>query len=207
MTGFPAPVLADVDGTLVDSQAIQIWAWTRWASGHGLDAEPFVNGHGLRIEEKLERFAPHLSASTEVPRLVALTAACPLGAAALPGAARLLETTPRLALVTSGTRPLILRLLEGAGLPLTPVIVSAEDVKRGKPDPEPFLTGARRLHVEPADCIVLEDAVAGVLAGVAAGMTVIAVTTTTDAEALREAGAHDVVRDVAAFLGAEESSV
>jgi sugar-phosphatase len=193
-------VLSDVDDTLIDSSAVQAWTWAKWAAEHHLDAQPFVVSHGLRIEEKLMRFAPHLSAATEAARIVEIAAACPFGATALPGAADLLATTPRLALVTSGLRAVILPQLRHAGLIPPRVFVTAEDVTQGKPDPEPYLKAARLLGTAPELCVVLEDATAGVRAGIAAGMTVVAVTTTTAPAALREAGALLVVANVAAFL-------
>jgi sugar-phosphatase len=193
-------VLADVDDTLIDSSAVQAWGWRTWAKGHDLDATPFVNTHGLRIQEKLLLFTPHLDADKEVERILEIAADCPLIPAALPGAAHLLATTPKIALVTSGARIVTLTNLALAGLSVPDVVVTADDVRRGKPDPEPYLTAAARLRVPPSDCIVLEDAIAGVAGGAAAGMTVVGVTTTTNADALREAGASLVVPDVAAFL-------
>jgi len=194
-------VLSDVDDTLIDSSQTQSWAWTKWAEGHGLDPFPFITAHGLRIEEKLALYAPDLDPKTEAVKLVALVAECPIKATALPGARQLLATTPTLALVTSGLRAVVLPQLEAAGLgPLPPVIVAAEDVTHGKPDPEPYLTAAVMLGVDPAECLVLEDAPDGVRAGVAAGMKVVGVTTTSSRVALRAAGASRVLPDVERFL-------
>lgn len=197
----PYAVLSDVDDTLINSQATQHWAWTRWAEGHGIDPRPFVTTHGLRIEEKLRLHAPHLDPEAESASLVSLAAECPYRATALPGAQRLLDTTPTLALVTSGLRAVVLPQLAAAGLePLPPVIVAGEDVTCGKPDPEPYLTAARLLGVSQADCVVLEDAPDGVRAGIAAGMKVVGITTTTSPVTLREAGASRVFPHVEAFL-------
>jgi sugar-phosphatase len=194
-------VLSDVDDTLINSRKTQGWAWAKWAAGHRLDPMPFLTTHGLRIEEKLERFAPDLDPVAEAASLVALAARCPFKASALPGAQELFASTETLALVTSGLRAVVLPQLEAAGLaPLPSVIVAAEDVTSGKPDPQPYLIAASMLGVEPADCVVLEDAPDGVRAGVAAGMKVVGITTTTSPLALRSAGASRVLTDVARFL-------
>jgi sugar-phosphatase len=194
-------VLSDIDGTLLDSRETERWAWGAWARRYGLDPAPFTTTHGLRIEEKLARYAADLDPVIEAERLVSLAARCPLKATALPGALQLLNTTPAVALVTSGKRAIVLPQLAGAGLaPLPPVIVAAEDVHMGKPNSEPYLTAAGMLGVVPACCTVLEDAPAGVRSGVAAGMAVVAVTTTTPAAELWKAGARLVVPDVATYL-------
>jgi sugar-phosphatase len=114
------------------------------------------------------------------------------GVVALPGAAALLRAGLPLAIVTSCARELATVRLAAAGLPDPAVLITADDITRGKPDPEPFLTAARRLGATPGACVVLEDALAGVAAGKAAGMTVIAFTTSHTADELTAAGA-DVV--------------
>ena len=120
----------------------------------------------------------------------------------LPGAARALDAlvaTGRCAIVTSCTRDLALARLRAAGLRAPDVLVAAEDVVRGKPDPEPFLLAARTLGVDPSRCLVVEDAPAGLRAGRAAGMTTLAVSTTHAADELAADGlAHHVVPDLAA---------
>lgn len=200
-------VLSDVDGTLMHSGETERWAWTEWAVQHGLDPAPFIGAHGLRVQEKLERYAPHLglNPATEGRQLAALVQRCPLTPTALPGALELLASTPALALVTSGRRDIVLPQMAAAGLrPLPQVIVADEDVYLGKPSSEPYLTAAVMLGVVPEQCIVLEDAPAGVLAGVRAGMAVVGVTTSTPAAELRDAGARLVVPDVAHFLWAQQ---
>lgn len=198
-------VLSDVDGTLLDSRHTEHWAWSRWAERYALDPTPFVASHGMRIEEKLASYAPGLDPAVEAARLVRLAARCPFKATALPGALALLNTTPTLALVTSGKRDIVLPQLADADLaPLPPVIVAAEDVEMGKPNAEPYLTAAAMLGVVPDQCAVLEDAPAGVRSGVAAGCFVVGVMTTFPAAILFEAGARLVVPDVAAFLRERE---
>jgi sugar-phosphatase len=102
------------------------------------------------------------------------------------------------AVVTSCTRPLALARLRAARLPVPDLMVTSERTARVKPDPDPYLLGARELGVAPADCVVLEDAPAGVAAGRAAGMRVVAVRCSHDDHALR--GADELVDDVATFL-------
>ena len=105
------------------------------------------------------------------------------GVVALPGAVEALAALPagRAAVVTSCSRPLALARIGAAGLRVPDAVVTADDVRRGKPDPEPFLLGAERLGVAPQDCLVVEDAPSGLAAARAAGMASLAVTTTTDA--------------------------
>jgi sugar-phosphatase len=121
------------------------------------------------------------------------------GIAALPGAAELLRTIPpnKYAIVTSATRALAEVRLRAAGLPVPANLVTARDVQRGKPSPDPYLMGARILGVPPVECVVIEDSPSGVRAGKAAGARVVALrTTATDAE-LQEAGADWIVKDCA----------
>lgn len=105
---------------------------------------------------------------------------------------------PPIAVVTSCTRPLALARLGACRLPIPRVLVTAELTERVKPDPDPYLLGAERLGVAPADCVVLEDAPAGIAAGRAAGMRVVAVRASHhDAELV---DADEIVDDVAGFL-------
>jgi mannitol-1-/sugar-/sorbitol-6-phosphatase len=122
------------------------------------------------------------------------------GLRALPGARELVQSVPagRFAIVTSASRPLAESRLRAAGLPVPEVLVTADEVNSGKPDPAGYLRAACLLGVDPAHSVVLEDAPAGVEAGVAAGMTVIGVLTTNPASALRDA--HSRVPNLAALL-------
>jgi mannitol-1-/sugar-/sorbitol-6-phosphatase len=199
------PVLADLDGTLIDSRKIEAWVWTKWAAGHRLDPAPFLANQGVRVADLLARFAPHIPA-TEAALIAEMALACPLAADPLPGAAQLLlEPGAPFAIVTSGAAALARGLLAGAGFLPPAVMVTADDVIRGKPGPEPYQLAAALLDVSPRDCVVLEDTAVGVAAGVAAGMTVVAVTTTEEATALHQAGARLVVPDVAGFLRCREA--
>jgi mannitol-1-/sugar-/sorbitol-6-phosphatase len=174
-------VLFDLDGVLVDSTAYVEQQWRRWASARGLRPEPFLRVcHGRRALETIRMAAPDLDAEAEVKAFVPAeeTETGPMGP--LPGAVRLLDTLPRRswAVATSGVRPIATARLRRAGLPVPPVLVCAEDVTRGKPSPDAYLLAARELGVSPPDCLVVEDAPAGVQAARAAGMTVVGITTT-----------------------------
>jgi len=131
--------------------------------------------------------APHLDAEAEVKRIEKMEAEDQDGVVVMPGAAELLTSIPegRWCVVTSGTRYLATSRLKHANLSLPRILVSADDVSKGKPDPEPYLTGARLLGMKASDCLVIEDAPAGILAARAGGMKVIGMTSTYPASALR----------------------
>jgi sugar-phosphatase len=196
-------VLFDLDGVLVYSEPVVVRTWRRWAARHGLDLPDLVSrAHGRRSIETVREVAPWLDAEAEVEWLSDVELADGDGLAALPGAARLFEAIPsrQRAIVTSGGRALAAFRLRAVGLTSPEVLIAAEDVEHGKPAPDGYLAAARRLDAEPGECIVIEDAPAGIAAGRAAGATVIAVATTFLAAELRQA---HVVIDSLASLGAE----
>ncbi len=169
-------ILSDLDGVLVDSGDSVERIWREWALAHGLDPiEVERASHGVPSRQVIARVAPHLGAA-EAVRVDALHAA--VAVEALDGAAELLALGA--AIVTSCSAPLAAARLESAGLAVPDVLVTVDDVARGKPHPDPYLLAARRLGVEPSGCLVIEDAPAGIAAGNAAGMTVWAVATTHD---------------------------
>lgn len=185
MAGLPLftcdAILFDMDGTLVDSTAIVERQWRRWAARHGIDPEPIlVVAHGRRTIDTLREVAPELATANEASRFDDEEAADSQGAMAVAGAAALLRSLPdeRWAVVTSATAALARERLRAVDLPLPRVLVSADDISNGKPHPEGYLAAARLLGVRPSRCIVLEDTPPGLDAGRAAGMPVIAVTTT-----------------------------
>jgi mannitol-1-/sugar-/sorbitol-6-phosphatase len=187
-----AAILFDLDGVLVDSTGSVTRQWQRWAEEQNLDPQKVVEiAHGVRTIEIVRKLAPHLEAEAEVVRLEKREADDHLGVAVMPGAAELLKAIPegRWCVVTSGTRYLATSRLELANLPTPKVLVSADDVSRGKPDPEPYLMGARLLKMNPAECLVIEDAPAGIRAAHAGGMKAIGITSTYPASALQEADA------------------
>jgi sugar-phosphatase len=201
-------VLFDLDGVLVDSTGVVEAVWRDWATDRGLDGNELMRvAHGRPAKEIVARYAPHLSADKEVGLLEEREAADMSALVAIAGARELVRSLPpgSWAVVTSGTAPLATSRLEGIGLAPPAVLVTADDVSRGKPDPEAYLRAADALQVVPADCVVIEDAPAGVEAGIAAGMRVIAVTTTFAAADL--ARAHAIVatlEQVAARVTGEE---
>ena len=196
----PRAVLSDLDGVLVDSAAVIEQTWRGFADRHGLDPDEVVAaGHGRRSIDLIRLVAPHLDAEIEAANVEREEIAQTTGLRPLPGARELVDAVPaeRFAIVTSGSRALALARLRAAGLPVPAVLVTAEEVDDGKPHPAGYLRAAELLGVDPAHSVVLEDAPAGVEAGRAAGMTVIAVLTTNDASALTKA--HSGVRDLRAL--------
>lgn len=197
-------LLFDLDGVLVNSTACVERTWRRWAAQHELDAEAVLCvAHGRRTVETVSLVAPHLDLDREVAALAAAEAEDVAGIAEVTGARALLAALPAdtWAVVTSGVRAVAESRLRLTGLPLTAVMVCADEVARGKPDPEGYLAAARRLGAHPSECLVIEDAPAGVDAARSAGMRVVALTTTHAAPALRAA---DVITSA---LGAIEVAV
>jgi sugar-phosphatase len=187
-----AVILFDLDGVLVDSTGSVTRQWRRWAEEHNLDAQKVVEiAHGVRTIEIVRKLAPHLGAEAEVKRIEKREADDQEGVAVMPGAAELLKAIPegRWCVVTSGTRYLATARLKLANLPTPQVLVSADDVSKGKPDPEPYLMGAKLLGMKPAECLVIEDAPAGIRAAHAGGMKAIGITSTYPASELQEADA------------------
>jgi mannitol-1-/sugar-/sorbitol-6-phosphatase len=195
----PTALLADLDGVLVDSLAAVNRTWTWWAARHGLDPTPFTEAHGRTTREAISELAPQLDSTVEAAVVEEREVTDTAGVVALPGAAALIGLAEPIAIVTSGSRRLAVARLGAAELSVPDVLVTAESVTRGKPDPEPYLLAASRLGIAPDHCVVLEDAPAGVRAGKAAGMRVVGVSTTVAAAELADADL--VVPDVAAYLG------
>jgi sugar-phosphatase len=193
MTTFRcAAILFDLDGVLVDSTRSVERQWRIWSRERGIDEQKAVAiAHGVRALEVIRTIAPHLDAEAEVSKLESLEAADHEGVAVMPGAANLVGSIPddRWGVVTSGRRHLAAARLQFAGIPIPEVMVTAQDVANGKPHPEPYLKGAELLGVSPAECLVIEDAPAGIRSAHAGGMKVIALTSTYPASALGEADA------------------
>jgi len=185
-------ILFDLDGVLVDSTRSVERQWRVWAAEHGLDVKMLLAvTHGLRTIETIARVAPHLNVQSEVDRIEAREAADTEGVEVMAGARELVASIPanRWAVVTSGTRLLATARLNLARIPIPHVLVTAEDVVNGKPDPEPYRKGAERLGLSPSECIVIEDAPAGIASGRAAGARVIALAGTYPAAELGSANA------------------
>jgi sugar-phosphatase len=179
---FPCKAfLFDLDGVLVDSRSVVERTWRRWAERHRIDPLPFLQiAHGRRARDTLRMIMPRLATDAEVDWLDATELADREGLHAVAGASELVTALPRdrWAIVTSCGRDLARLRLGIAGVPIPDVMIVAEDAKRGKPAPDGYLFGAERLGYAPSNCIVFEDAPAGIAAGLAAGARVIGVTTT-----------------------------
>jgi sugar-phosphatase len=179
--GFAA-FLFDMDGTILSSIAAAERVWTAWAERHGLDVQAFLPTiHGVRAVETIRNLAlPGVDAEAEADALTLAEIADVAGIDAIAGAAAFLGALPadRWAIVTSAPRALALRRIEAAGLPMPAVLVTADDVANGKPAPDCYLLAAERLGRPIAECLVFEDAPAGIAAAEAAGAQVIVVTAT-----------------------------
>ena len=177
-----AALLFDMDGTIVNSIAAAERVWVAWAERHGLDVAAFMPTiHGVRGIETITRLAlPGVDPAAEAEAILLAELEDVDGVAAIEGAAVFLASLPpdRWAIVTSSPRRLALRRLAAAGLPVPAVLVTAEDVEHGKPAPDCFLLAAERLGQRVEDCLVFEDAPAGIQAAEAAGAAVAVVTVT-----------------------------
>ena len=185
-------ILFDLDGVLVDSAECVERTWRKWATDHELDPERVIAAaHGRRTLETVRMVAPQLSAEAELATLAASESTTSEGVYEIAGARELLEQLPaaKWAVVTSGIRAVAEFRLRYAQLPVPPVMICADEITRGKPDPEGYLTAASRLGYSSGDCVVIEDAPAGIEAARAAGMRVIAITTTFGLESLMGADA------------------
>jgi len=185
-------ILFDLDGVLIDSTRSVDRQWRAWAREKGIEEEKVMAiAHGVRSIEVIRAVAPHLDAPSEVQWLERHEAEDQSDVSVMPGAAELISAIPhgRWCVVTSGTRLLATARLRLGGLPIPKVLITADDVTNGKPHPEPYLKGAELLGVKPAQCLVIEDAPAGIQAAHAAGMKAIALASTYPALKLQEADA------------------
>jgi sugar-phosphatase len=158
-----------MDGTILTSIKAAERVWGQWAEGHG------------RTEETIRALElPGVDPVREAAFITRAEIEDVAGIEAIEGASAFLASLPRArwAIVTSAPRRLAEARIAAAGLPIPDVLVAAEDVERGKPAPDPFLLGARKLGVAPGDCLVFEDTLAGLQSAQAAGMASIVVTTT-----------------------------
>lgn len=179
MTGLTlqaAALLLDMDGTLVHSTTEVETVWRLWCRRHRLDPDPILAVcHGVRSFEVIQALAPDLDLAREIALLDEMEIQHTGAAEPLAGCRAVLQGLPmtRWALVTSASRRVALHRLASAGLPVPLQLIGAAEVARGKPDPEPYLLGAKRLGVAPADCLVFEDALAGVQSAIRAGCRVV----------------------------------
>ena len=191
-------LLFDMDGVLIDSTPVVTRVWSWWAGQHGFDPEETVHkAHGRPSIATIRELLPdadHEAENREVERREILDLD---GVIPLPGVIQLLNSLPadRWTIVTSCTKPLADVRIRTAGISMPKQMITARDITRGKPDPEPYLKGAALLGFAPKDCVVIEDAAAGIRAGKAAGSRVIAVQTTETNALLTELGADWIVKD------------
>ncbi len=201
MTGIRCrAVLFDLDGVLVDSTPAVARVWAGWAHEHGFDpGEVVKKAHGRPSFTTIRELLPNADHAAENREVERREIADVEGVVPLPGAMELLQALPldRWAIVTSCTRALAAVRIDAAGLPKPKQMVTSTDVQHGKPDPEPYLKGAQILGVPAADCLVIEDAPAGIRAGKAAGARVLALRTTASDAELQQAGADWIVNDCA----------
>ena len=173
-----AAVISDLDGVLVDSMAATSRAWAAWGRRHGIDGAAIrAANHGRPARAVIADHAPPEAVEADAGFLLHAEVTDTRDVVALPGADGVLAL-PVVAIATSCVAPLARARIAAAGLRAPAVVVTADQVAQGKPAPDPYLLAAERLGVAPRDCVVLEDAPAGVAAGKAAGMTVWAVTFT-----------------------------
>lgn len=173
-------ILFDMDGTLVDSRAVVEKSWQNWARQVGADAsEILVNSHGRRTVDTVSEFAPPgTNAEQEAQRFEREESKTITGIVAIGGARDFIDRLKpeQWAVVTSAGRDLAIRRIIAAGLPLPEILISADDIRQGKPHPEGYLCAAQLLGVNPQDCLVFEDAPAGIEAARRAGCDVVAIT-------------------------------
>ena len=208
-------LLFDLDGVLADSTPSVIRAWSAWARRVGIEPDELLpKVHGRRAIETIRAARPDLDAEAELATLVADETTDNADTEEIPGARALVSSLPAdaWAIVTSGLREVATARLVAAGIPIPRVMITAESIERGKPDPDCYLKGAEALGVAPQDCVVVEDAPIGAAAARAAGMRLIALTTTHRADQLEPADlvlpdlTHLTVRIVARTNGADRST-
>ncbi|MBZ5655380.1 MAG: HAD family hydrolase [Acidobacteriia bacterium] len=194
-------VLFDMDGVLIDSTPAVARVWHRWALEHGLDPEAVVRmAHGRPSKTTIRELLPDSDIDAEDREVERREMEDLEGVVLLPGAQQLLNSLPleRWTIATSCTRPLAEVRLRAAGLPIPRKLITSSDVKNGKPHPEPYQKAAAILGFSASDCIVVEDAPAGVRAGKAAGARVIGFPTTMAIHDLESAGADWIAANCAA---------
>jgi mannitol-1-/sugar-/sorbitol-6-phosphatase len=193
-------LLFDLDGVLIDSTPAVARVWHRWALDHGFNPEEVVaRAHGRPSLATVRDYLPHADHDAENREVERREIADLAGVVPLPGALALLASLPpdRWTIVTSCTRRLAEVRIQAAGLPLPARMVTSTDSTHGKPHPEPYLKGVSLLGFPAAQCVVLEDAPAGIRSGKSAAAKVIALKTTASPAALRDAGADWILNNCA----------
>jgi mannitol-1-/sugar-/sorbitol-6-phosphatase len=195
-----AGLLFDLDGVLINSTPAVARVWRRWAIERGFNPDEVVQrAHGRPSLTTVSEYLPNADHEAENREVERREIEDLEGVVPLPGALELLSSLPeeRWTIVTSCTRPLALVRIKAAGLPLPKRLITSNDIKNGKPHPEPYLKGAAILGFAASGCIVFEDVPAGIRSGKAAGARVIAFTTTAQESELRAAGADWILQSCA----------
>lgn len=173
-----------MDGTVLNSIAAAERIWTTWALRHGLDVATFLPTiHGARAIDTVNRQAlPGIDPKAEAAWVTQAEIDDVEGIVEVASAAKFLESLParQWAIVTSAPRALALRRMAAAGIPEPEVMVTAEDVSAGKPDPAGYLLASKRLGVDVTECLIFEDAAVGIRAAEAAGADLLIITSTHD---------------------------
>jgi mannitol-1-/sugar-/sorbitol-6-phosphatase len=196
-------LLFDLDGVLVDSTPAVTRVWTAWALKHGFDPEEVVRmAHGRTSLSTIIELLPNGDHAAEDRDVEHREIEDLDGVIPLPGALELLHALPphQWAVVTSGTRPLAEVRIRAAGLPLPKHFITASDITRSKPDPEPYLLGAKSVGFAPRECLVIEDAPAGIRSAKSAGSKVIALRTTVSDAELTAAGADWIIQNLRSLI-------
>jgi sugar-phosphatase len=196
-------LLFDLDGVLIDSTPAVARVWRGWAAEHGLEPEAVIRmAHGRPSRTTIGELVPDADVDRENHEVERREMEDLDGVVPLPGAREILDALPpdRWTIATSCSRRLAEVRLRAAGLPIPETLVTSSDVRIGKPDPEPYLKAAAKLGFAASECIVVEDAAAGVRAGKGAGARVIAFLTTMMRRDLEAAGADWIVQDCSALV-------
>jgi sugar-phosphatase len=183
-------IIFDLDGVLVDSSFVIRKHWWNWAKKHGIDPEESLHATlGLTTADGIRLIAPDLDAEMEAKEIDDAEAKDTEGVVAYGGVTELIETIPTgwWGVATSGTKDTAMARIGAAGLKVPDVLISADDVVRGKPEPEPYLLAAEKMGLQPDRCLVVEDSSGGIRAGLAAGMRVIGVASTHTSDELEMA--------------------
>ena len=201
-------VLFDMDGTLINSTPAVRRSWLKWGAEYGLDPSFREGGHGQPARDIVLSLIPADEVAVAFQRIQAIEIEEVGDITVLPGAAEALASIPesRKAIVTSCTRPLAIARIAASGIVAPAMVVTVSDVTNGKPHPEPFIAGAAALGFDPARCLVVEDATAGLIAGRAAGCRVLGVAGTHAAAHLSADGVADLVVDRLSDLVFEETA-
>lgn len=201
-------LLFDLDGVLIDSTPAVARVWHRWAMEHGFDPEKVVKmAHGRPSRSTIRELLPNADIEAEDREVERREIEDLAGVVLLPGARQLLNSLPAESwtIVTSCTRLLAEVRLRTAGLPIPNKMITSTDIQNGKPHPEPYLKAAKTLGIPASECIVVEDAPAGIRAGKAAGARVIAFPTTMERHELEEARADWIVRNCADITATKDT--